>query len=106
MNARATGVIDVDWAAFDPSRIRAVRQRLTEHPLLQPAQRVEFHRRLGQSARRYSFGNNAVAATDFNEAGEHASEPQIRGGNLRDNSRAWAWMLLPSAQGDPEGRQL
>ena len=49
MNQHAA-CIDVDWDAFDPWRVQAVRHRLTEHPLLQPDRLVELGLRLERAA--------------------------------------------------------
>lgn len=45
MSADASRLIEVNRDAFDPWRIRAVRHRVTDHPLLQLASRTELDER-------------------------------------------------------------
>lgn len=106
MNARDAGLIDIDWAAFDPWRPQAVRHRLMEHPLLQPGQLVDFGRRLERAAQLYSFSNDATAAANFNEVGSTHPNRKSAQETLQDISNARAWMLLRHVQADPAYRAL
>ncbi|HEX7732767.1 MAG TPA: cupin-like domain-containing protein [Rhodanobacter sp.] len=105
MNQRAA-CIDVDWDAFDPWRVQAVRHRLTEHPLLQPDRLVEFGLRLERAAQLYSFSNDVTAGANFSKAGSTNPNRKSAQETLQDIGHAKAWMLLRHVQGDPVYRGL
>ena len=98
--------MDIDWDAFDPWHVQAVRHRLMEHPLLQPARLVEFGRRLERAAQLYSFSNDVTAGTNFSEAGNTNPNRKSAQETVQDIAHAKAWMLLRHVQGDPAYRGL
>lgn len=106
MNVSAKHLVDVDWASFDPWRIRPVRHRLMQHPLLQPDQLVELGKRLEVDGRVRTHSNAAEAGTPFNTAPRLHPNRMSAAETLQRIRDAKAWMSLLNVQSDPTYRTL
>jgi hypothetical protein len=106
MNTRAAALIDIDWDGFDPSRIQAVRHRLSDHPLLQPDQLVALGKRFQGSTRLFTFNNQAGADANFDDVGRLYPNHKSAADTLQGINDAKAWMLLRHVQEDPTYRSL
>ncbi len=106
MDAEFTGIVDVDWAAFDPWHIQAVRHRLMEHPLLQPDLLVELGKRLEKDGRVRTHSSDAKAGTPFNTAPRLHPNRKSAADTLQQIRDAKAWMSLLNVQTDPLYRTL
>lgn len=103
---RTTDLLDVDWGAFAPWRIQAVRHRLAHHPLLQPAALIELGGRLESRGRVRTHSNAVEAGTSFNEAPRLHPNARTAGETLAHIRDAKAWMSLLNVQTDPLYRVL
>lgn len=106
MSQRA-GLVQVDWGAFDPWAITAMRHHRMQHPLLQMDARVGLRRRLDARGCVRTHSNDAPAGTPFNNAPRMHRK---RAGTLATRAgiaeaRA-AWMSLFNVQTDPLYRGL
>jgi hypothetical protein len=106
MNDSCAGLLDVDWAAFDPWRIQALRHRLTDHALLQPAQLVELGKRLENAGQVRTHSGEATAGTPFNHAPRLHPNRRPAAETLQQIHQANAWMSLLNVQCDPLYRTL
>ncbi|MCE5234136.1 MAG: cupin-like domain-containing protein [Mizugakiibacter sp.] len=98
--------LQVDWAAFDPWRIQAVRHRLGDHPLMQFGQLVELGRRLDGRGQVRTHSDRATAGTPFNDAPSLHPNARSAVDTLRSIRDARAWMSLLNVQTDPTYRRL
>jgi len=106
MNANVSRLVDVDWAAFDPWRIQALKHRLMEHPLMQPDQLVELGKRLETDGRVRTHSSGAEAGTPFNTAPRLHPNRKSAAETLQQIRDAKAWMSLLNVQTDPTYRKL
>jgi hypothetical protein len=99
-------LVDADWGAFDPWRVRPVTHRLAEHGLLRMPPLIELGRRLEAVGRVRTHSSDAYAGTAFNHApmlypnGKSATE------TLADVAQAKAWTSLLNVQTDDLYRTL
>lgn len=98
--------IDVDWTAFDPWRIQAVRHRLQEHPLLRLDALVALAQRLEAQGSVRTHSDSAKAGTPFNSAPDLFPNAASPAETLRNLANAQAWMSLLNVQKDPTYRGL
>ena len=96
----------VDWDAFDPWRIQAVRHDLIGHHLLQPDQLVELGRRLDVQGLVSTHSDKATAGTPFNDAPSMYPNRKSAEETLSRIRDAGAWMSLLNVQTDAVYRAL
>jgi hypothetical protein len=106
MIADAGRVIEVDRDTFDPWRIRAVRHRLAEHPLLQLPALVELGKRLESRGRVRTHTSDATPGTPFNSAPKLHPNTMSAASTLERIEQAKAWMSLLNVQTDDTYRTL
>jgi hypothetical protein len=99
-------LVDVDWAAFDPWRIRPVRHRLASHELLQLDSLVALGRRLEAQGRIRTHNSDAYAGTAFNHAPLLYPNAASAADTLANIASAKAWLSLLNVQTDPTYRAL
>lgn len=103
---RRKGLIDLGSGDFHPWRIRPVRHRLYDHPLLTLAPLVELGERLEARGRVRTHADDATAGTSFIEAPQLHPNRQSAKQTLQSIRDAHAWMSLLNVQTDPTYREL
>lgn len=107
MYDNAAALIDIDWKTFDPWHVQAVNHCLSEHPLLQPDQRVALGKRCQGTHRLFfTFNNEAGADANFDDVGRLYPNRKSAAEALQGISDAKAWMLLRHIQDDSAYRSL
>lgn len=106
MHANATALIEMDWSAFDPSRIQGVRHKLADHPLLQPDQLVALGKRFQGTSHLFTFNNTAGADANFDDVARLYPNRRSVTDTLQGINEAKAWMLLRHVQADPTYQKL
>ncbi|OOG53854.1 hypothetical protein B0E47_11655 [Rhodanobacter sp. B05] len=106
MNSSVVERVSVDWAEFDPWRIRPVRHRLMEHPLLQLDALTELGKRQEAKGRVRTHSSGAGPGTPFNVAPRLHPHRMSAADTLRGIRDAKAWMSLLNVQSDPLYRTL
>ncbi|HEX7113482.1 MAG TPA: cupin-like domain-containing protein [Mizugakiibacter sp.] len=99
MAATAAPLLTLDWTRFRPRRVQAVRHRLDQHPLLQPAALLALARRLEAVGQLRGIGADANAGTQFIATAADAGSVQRIGGEK-------GWAVLRYVQVDPTYRGL
>jgi len=106
MNISAAGLVDVDWATFQPWTIQAVQHRLMSHPLLQFDQLVGLGQRLDARGSVRTHSDDAQPGTPFNAAPRLHPNRMSAAETLGAIRDAKAWMSLLNVQGDALYRTL
>lgn len=106
MKTTINGLIDIDWAGFDPWRIGSIEHRLMDHRLMQPEQLVELGKRLEAQGRVRTHSNDVGAGTSFNNAPQLHPNRRSAAETLAQIRDAKAWMSLLNVQTDPTYRTL
>lgn len=101
-----SGLVQIDWDAFDPWAITPVRHQLMQHPLLQMDALVELGRRLDARGCVRTHSNDAAAGTPFNSAPRMHPNRAGTVATLAGIAEAKAWMSLLNVQTDPLYRGL
>jgi cupin-like protein len=99
-------LIEIDDATFHPWRIQALRHRLSDHPLLQPASLVGLGERLEARDSIRTHGNDATAGTPFSDAPTLHPNSRSAATTLGAIADAQAWMSLLNVQIDATYREL
>ena len=89
-----SGLVQIDWDAFDPWAITPVRHQLMQHPLLQMDALVELGRRLDARGCVRTHSNDAAAGTPFNSAPRMHPNRAGTVATLAGIAEAKAWMSL------------
>jgi hypothetical protein len=106
MKTSALRLVDVDWNAFDPWKIRPVRHHLAQHRLLQIDSLIELGKRLEAVGRIRTHSNDAYAGTAFNHAPMLYPNAASAADTLANIASANAWMSLLNIQTDDLYRTL
>lgn len=103
---RARSLIEFDSSTFDPWRIQSIHHRLVDHPLLQMPQLQALAGRLDAMGSIRTHGNDATAATPFNEATRLHPNRRSATETLAGIDEARAFLSLLNVQIDPIYREL
>ena len=106
MNESTPRLIDLDWATFDPWKVRSVRHHVSDHPLLQVDSLVQLSSRLAKHGRIRTHSNEAYAGTAFNHAPMLYPNQKSPEETLANIASAKAWMSLLNVQTDDIYRGL
>jgi hypothetical protein len=106
MQGSLSGLVDVDWANFDPWRVRPVRHRLASHRLFGLDALVALGRRLEAVGRIRTHSDEVYAGTAFNHAPMLYPNGRSAADTLEGIADAKAWMSLLNVQTDDVYRTL
>jgi hypothetical protein len=99
-------LVEVDWANFDPWRVRPVTHRLAAHRLFGLGSLVALGRRLEAVGRIRTHSDDAYAGTAFNHAPMLYPNGKSAAETLTGIADAKAWMSLLNVQTDELYRTL